>query len=955
MERSYTSVIVNTILLLTCLCVVSIVQGQNVGIETDDPDEKLHVHGNIKSDSALIARLLEMRDAEGENRIRISADSGTLEFWDNDTLWYRLSVSSPPEELLRTGDYTVYHFADDSGNLIVEYRDENNVTVAREVKEFVGEPYAVKGQVYSDNCLVEERILGGEPGKLKLTSIVYECPSGDTCYVETESVRFEENPFFGMAVHETTIRHVKELTDYYYGDLIGRDADSTMSVEAIRRLVYAAIPISSMTDRLAEDKVEVEMKLENGEGGRLLLNPDGLNLEQWLFTDTTRLRVIDAGVEFKPPSGPSLGISSQDSTLVIQAGLGPDEIHVLATPSSGSLRLKTGSTSPVDVIVEGQLSTYELRLPLVNSGTLVLDDNGITLIDSLLFPVIQINPDGTSMQDGMSTLAGGLRVDIGNGGAHMLVDSQGLRIYDDNDYLVTHFRPDGTSVHAGLETYEQGLEVHTPFDGRVLIDENGVAILDSNDIPKTHLNYDGQSWHFGRERFYDGISVYHDESETEGTVIDSNGLRLYNDAGELVTEFKHDGTSLHTGLETFEGGILIPTFTGGEIHISSSGIFIEDEHGEVVTAFAYQGDSYHGGAETFGGKVEIELGESGALLEIDSMGLRIRNDDNEIVTEFKPDGTSLHKGLETFEGGIEFPTVGGGKIEINEDGIFVKGPSGELLSWTDNEGFVTHERNVNFYGGMASYFDSNGDGGMVVDADGLSIYGAGGLVTRFNPDGTSWHSGLETYAGGIEIPTPGGGVVRIDPTSGMQIIDNGGTVVSSWAPDGTATHAGNETFSGQITVPLVTFGNLELTPSNGMQILSPSGGVLLEATPDGELNAQVKNFRIDHPLDPENKYLYHASIESSERMNMYSGNIVTDTMGFATVHLPDYFEALNTDFRYQLTVIGTFAQAIIKKEISDRTFVIQTDIPQTKVSWLVSGIRHDKYAQDHPMQVEVVK
>src|ERR1035441_2021073 len=38
--------------------------------------------------------------------------------------------------------------------------------------------------------------------------------------------------------------------------------------------------------------------------------------------------------------------------------------------------------------------------------------------------------------------------------------------------------------------------------------------------------------------------------------------------------------------------------------------------------------------------------------------------------------------------------------------------------------------------------------------------------------------------------------------------------------------------------------------------------------------AQTKNFRIDHPLDPTNKYLYHASIESSEVLNQYSGNAV---------------------------------------------------------------------------------
>lgn len=55
--------------------------------------------------------------------------------------------------------------------------------------------------------------------------------------------------------------------------------------------------------------------------------------------------------------------------------------------------------------------------------------------------------------------------------------------------------------------------------------------------------------------------------------------------------------------------------------------------------------------------------------------------------------------------------------------------------------------------------------------------------------------------------------------------------------------------------------------------------------------------------------------------------------GLATVTLPDYFEALNSDYRYQLTVIGTFAQAIVAEEIEDNHFVIQTDAPHVQVSW----------------------
>ncbi len=114
-------------------------------------------------------------------------------------------------------------------------------------------------------------------------------------------------------------------------------------------------------------------------------------------------------------------------------------------------------------------------------------------------------------------------------------------------------------------------------------------------------------------------------------------------------------------------------------------------------------------------------------------------------------------------------------------------------------------------------------------------------------------------------------------------------------------------------------------------------------------------FKIDHPLDPENKYLQHSFVESPDMMNIYNGNIVTDDKGFATVEMPTYFDALNRDFRYQLTVIGQFAQAIVAEEINDGRFVIQTDKPNVKASWQVTGIRQDKWANANRIQVELDK
>ena len=114
----------------------------------------------------------------------------------------------------------------------------------------------------------------------------------------------------------------------------------------------------------------------------------------------------------------------------------------------------------------------------------------------------------------------------------------------------------------------------------------------------------------------------------------------------------------------------------------------------------------------------------------------------------------------------------------------------------------------------------------------------------------------------------------------------------------------------------------------------------------------VKNFKIDHPLDPANKYLVHAAVESSEVLNLYSGKVVLDAAGEAVVTLPDWFEALNRDFRYQLTCIGGYAPVYVASEIQDGRFAIAGGRPGLKVSWQVVATRSDAHMLANPMVVE---
>ncbi|MDX6588474.1 MAG: hypothetical protein QOI31_2947 [Solirubrobacterales bacterium] len=156
-----------------------------------------------------------------------------------------------------------------------------------------------------------------------------------------------------------------------------------------------------------------------------------------------------------------------------------------------------------------------------------------------------------------------------------------------------------------------------------------------------------------------------------------------------------------------------------------------------------------------------------------------------------------------------------------------------------------------------------------------------------------------------------------------------GTAIVAAAGDGPSAYAGK--FEGQVLI-----------------------GDDLEV--QGTLSKSAGSFKIDHPLDPANEYLQHSFVESPDMKNIYDGVVTTGEHGFAQVKMPDWFEALNRDFRYQLTVHGhTFSQAIVWRELKDGTFVIRTDEPATEVSWQVTGIRHDAYAKANPIEVEVPK
>ncbi len=115
----------------------------------------------------------------------------------------------------------------------------------------------------------------------------------------------------------------------------------------------------------------------------------------------------------------------------------------------------------------------------------------------------------------------------------------------------------------------------------------------------------------------------------------------------------------------------------------------------------------------------------------------------------------------------------------------------------------------------------------------------------------------------------------------------------------------------------------------------------------------TKSFQIDHPLDPENKMLNHYCAEGPEPLNIYSGTAVLDPDGASWIDLPAYFEALNRDFRYLLTPIGSAMPNLhVAAEVSGNRFRIAGGAAGQRVSWQVSATRNDAWIRANGAPVE---
>jgi hypothetical protein len=248
--------------------------------------------------------------------------------------------------------------------------------------------------------------------------------------------------------------------------------------------------------------------------------------------------------------------------------------------------------------------------------------------------------------------------------------------------------------------------------------------------------------------------------------------------------------------------------------------------------------------------------------------------------------------------------------------------------------------------------------GHASNSQGIGVYGdsPGGYGVQGNsPGGTAVYGNgiLGVYGQG----NSGGSGVYGNSNSGVGVYgqSTGSDGVFGTSTNGTGVHGmanGVGVFGEAGSYGVIARGSVGIyaAPTTGNTIAGLFGG---DVQVQGNLTKSSGSFKIDHPLDPANKYLYHSFVESPDMKNIYDGTVALDGKGEAVVSMPEYFSALNQDFRYQLTAIGKAAPNLhVARKMADNKFKIAGGKPGMEVSWQVTGIRHDAYAQDHRIAVE---
>jgi hypothetical protein len=333
----------------------------------------------------------------------------------------------------------------------------------------------------------------------------------------------------------------------------------------------------------------------------------------------------------------------------------------------------------------------------------------------------------------------------------------------------------------------------------------------------------------------------------------------------------------------------------------------------------------------------------------------------------------------------------GGNFGVGGVGNSV-GVSGTSTSGLGVDGYSTNSYGVQGYSGhqvgvIGSNGDTNNYGELGTGYEGVYGYSNnayGGLFGSINGKGVYGSSsnsigvyGSSTNNTGVEGDGNDLGVYGHGQGSGTGVygdsVGTGSAIVGRNIARGNYGLMGGPVYYNSATYHAGVFGSGTLSGTDdgtlGAGVMGQGGFASIYGLPSnsyagyfdgttfvaGVFAASAKYFKIDHPLDPANKYLSHSCIESSEYMNLYRGNVLLDSNGLAVVTVPDWFEALNKNYSYQLTCVGGFAPVYIARELQNHQFLIAGGRSGMKVCWQIMGERQDAFARAHPLQVEQEK
>jgi hypothetical protein len=312
-------------------------------------------------------------------------------------------------------------------------------------------------------------------------------------------------------------------------------------------------------------------------------------------------------------------------------------------------------------------------------------------------------------------------------------------------------------------------------------------------------------------------------------------------------------------------------------------------------------------------------------------------------------------------------TNGGDNTAVGTDSLNgnTTGAGNTAIGYSTGQGIVTGDDNTflghgaNAASGNLSNATALGFASLVGASNSLILGGSGANAVNVGVGTSTPHSIFEiTSANGSSITNPGPDLIlaNTSTTVGSSVgIDFNPTAPASYSIpaariEGVSVgssadvqfYAKNSGGTGELlTLTIDSFGNLIVPGSLSVGgILTKSGG----------------SFKIDDPIAPAEKYLSHSFVESPDMMNIYNGTVILNAHGQAVIELPHWFGALNKDYRYQLTAIGRPGPGLyIAEEVQDNHFTIAGGKAGLKVSWQVTGIRQDAWANAHRIPTEELK